>query len=75
MSKFKYKKMHAKNIKSKDKNMIYYDNVLLALGLSKTYILYNNYYYFGNKDISNQGQIKSKFKKIEIVYNSFLEKI
>lgn len=75
MSKFKYKKMHAKNIKSKDKNMIYYDNVLLALGLSKTYILYNNYYYFGNKDISNQGQIKSKFKKIEIVYNSFLEKM
>lgn len=75
MSKYKYKKMTSKELIVENIKCNYYENVLISLGLSKIYILYNNYYYFGNKDISNQEQIKDKFKNIEIVYNSFLEKM
>lgn len=57
------------------KEYCYYNNVLISLGLSKVYILYNNFLYFGNKDLCNQKIIKIKFKNIEKMYNTFLEKI
>ena len=53
----------------------YYSNVLINLGLKKIYILYNNYYYFGNRDLTDQEEINKKFKRIENDYFQFLEKL
>lgn len=48
MSKYKNKRIPKRD---------YYSNVLLALGLSKFYIYYNNCRYLGNKQIDNQEMI------------------
>lgn len=63
MSKYKNKIISSKN---------YYDNVLLTLGLSKFYIYYNNYYYFGNKEIDDQKLANTKIDNIICNYNDFV---
>lgn len=75
MSKYNSREIISQKLLLKDKYYDYYDNVLISLGLSKFYILYNNYFYFGIKEISNQNIIKTKFENIEKEYNSFLNKI
>lgn len=75
MSKYKSRKIIPQRLLLNDNYYDYYNNVLISLGLSKFYILYNNYFYFGTKEISNQDTIKIKFENIEKVYNSFLNKI
>lgn len=63
MSKYKNKIISSKNC---------YDNVLLTLGLSKFYIYYNNYYYFGNKEIDDQKLANTKIDNIIFNYNDFV---
>ena len=63
MSKYKNKIISSKN---------YYDNVLLTLGLSKFYIYYNNYYYFGNREIDDQKLANTKIDNIICNYNDFV---
>lgn len=75
MSKYKSKKIIPQTLLNNNNYYYYYDNVLVSLGLSKFYILFNNYLYFGTKEISNQDTIKRKFENIEQIYNSFLDKI
>lgn len=75
MSKYKLRKILSKKISVANNFYNYYDNVLTTLGLSKFYILYNNYFYFGTDEISNQDNINLKFKNIERVYNSFINKM
>lgn len=61
MSKYKNKKIP---------NRDYYNNVLLALGLSRFYIYYNNYYFFGNIEIDDQAIAN---KKIDIIIKRYEE--
>ena len=58
------KLFNLKNININDTNFQYCENVLISLGLSKDFILFNNYYFFGFNDIDNQEIIHQKFKKI-----------
>ena len=59
----------------------YCNNVLLALGLTENFILFNNHYFFGFKDIDDQvviglGGIYSKLEQIRIMNSNLkLEQI
>ena len=64
MSKYKNK-----NIPSLD----YYNNVLLALGLSKFYIYYNNCCYFGSKEINDQEIVNKKIDNIIKNYEDYVD--
>lgn len=75
MSRYKSKKIVPQKLFLDNKSYDYYNNVLISLGLSKFYILYNNYFYFGRNEIDNQDIIKAKFSHIEETYNSFIDRI
>lgn len=69
------KLFNLKNININDTNFQYCENVLISLGLSKDFILFNNYYFFGFNDIDNQEIIHQKFKKILKVFEFFTNKL
>lgn len=75
MSKYKLKKIISQTFSLENNNHDYYENVLVSLGLSKFYIRYNNYFYFGTNDITDQVTIKLKFENLQNVYDSFLDKV
>ncbi len=75
LSKYRRKKLKIKSISINEINYNYYGNVLITLGLSKFFVLYNNYYYFGKKNLKNQDDIKEKFKNIEDNFENFLDHI
>lgn len=75
MSKYKLKKIIPQKFSLENNNHDYYENVLVSLGLSKFYIRYNNYFYFGTNDITDQATIKLKFENLQNVYDSFLDKV
>lgn len=75
MSRYKSKKIVPQKLFLDNKSYDYYNNVLISLGLSKFYILYNNYFYFGRNEIDNQDIIKANFSHIEETYNSFIDRI
>ncbi len=75
MSKYKYRQLHLQKLLVDKKQYEYYENTLISLGLSKSYILYNNYYFFGTNDLDNQSVILEKLENVKKIYEKFLEKI
>lgn len=64
---------YIKSINLDGLNYQYCKNILLSLGLSENYILFNNRYFFGSNDIRNQAIINQKFEKISRIFWHFLE--
>lgn len=69
------KLFNLKNININDTNFQYCENVLISLGLTKDFILFNNHYFFGFNDIDNQEIIDQNFKKILKVFEVFTNKL
>ncbi len=69
------KLFNLKDININDINFKYCQNVLISLGLTKDFILFNNHYFFGFNDIDNQEIIHQKFKKILKIFEVFTNKL
>ncbi len=64
-----------KSININETEFQYCNNVLLALGLTENFILFNNHYFFGFKDIDDQVVIKHKFEGISRLFDFYLNKL
>lgn len=64
-----------KNININGTEFKYCSNVLLSLGLSKSFILFNNHYFFGFNDIDNQDIIKNRFERISNLFDFYINKL
>lgn len=53
----------------------YCENVLISLGLKKAFILFNNHFFFGYRDLYNQDIIQKKFKTVVNVFEVHLKKL
>ncbi len=69
------KLFNLKDININDINFKYCQNVLISLGLTKDFILFNNHYFFGFNDIDNQEIIHQKFEKILKIFEVFTNKL